>query len=206
MKKLTLALILIAGVAAGCNRETGSPRTAEAAPDPKTSLIEACRKFYALKALSGNIDAVGETSFKQHVDYAAPDRYRVSYLDAKGAAMEMIIVGDQTYIKEGDTWKKAPAGHNPTPTLRNSFSDEVLKSLSDVKFEGEQTLDGKPTLVYSYKLVTLVGNFPVTSKMWVAKNSGLPVKSYVENPSGVLKNTTTTYDTESPVTIEPPIK
>jgi len=205
MKNLTLALILIAGVASGCNKVSeGSSRTP--AKDPKASLTEACQKFYALKALSGNIDAVGETPFKQHVDFVAPDRYRVSYVDAKGATMEMIIVGDQTYIKEGDSWKKTPTGQSPTPTLRNSFSDEVLKTLSDVRFEGEQTVDGKPTLVYSYKLVTLVGNFPVAAKMWVAKNSGLPIKSYVENPSGVLKNTTTTYGTESPVTIEPPIK
>lgn len=205
MKKLTLALFLIAGVAAGCSKVSeGSSRTTPS--DPKASVIEASRKLYALKALSGNIDAVGETSFKQHNEYAAPDRYRISYTDATGAAMEMIIIGDQSFIKEGDSWKPTPAGLSTPPTYRNSFSDEVLKSLSDAKFEGEQTVDGKPALVYSYKIVTLVGNFPVTAKMWIAKNSGLPMKSYFEYSSGVLKNMMVTFDTESPVTIEPPIK
>jgi hypothetical protein len=205
MRKLTLALILIAGVAWSCNKVSeGGSRTA--APDPKASVAEAARKLYALKALSGNIDAVGETSFKQHVEYAAPDRYRYSYVDGTGAATEMIIIGDQSYIKEGDSWKQTAAGQSSPPTLRNSFSDEVMKTLSDVKFEGEQTVDGKPTLVYSYKAMMLVGNFPVAAKMWVAKNSGLPMKSYVENPSAVVKNMTVTFDTESPVTIEPPIK
>ena len=204
MKKLTLALVFIAGVAAGCNKVLeGSSRNA--APDPKATVAEASHKLYTLKALSGNVETVGETSFKQHVDYVAPDRYHYSYVDATGAATEMIIIGDQSYIKEGDSWKKTDGQSSP-PTLRNSYSDEVMKTLSDVHFEGEETVNGKPALVYSYKAMMLVGNFPVAEKIWVAKNSGLPLKSYIENPSGVVKNMTITFDTESPVTIEPPIK
>jgi outer membrane lipoprotein-sorting protein len=207
MKKLTVVLILIAGVASGCNKESErSARTAT--PDPKASVIEASRKFFALKALSANIDGVGQTSIKQHIEYAAPDRYRVDYVDGTGAAMEMIIIGDQSYLKSGDSWTKTPTGQSSIPTLRAAFSDEALKTVSDVKFEGEQTVDGKPAFVYSYKMVTPIGNLPVALKMWVAKNSGLPMRTYVENSSGVgvVKNMTVTYDTESPVTIESPIK
>src|SRR5215831_19878122 len=131
MKKLTLALFLIAGVASGCNKVLeGSSRNA--APDPKAIVAEASHKLYALKTLSGNIETVGETSFKQHVDFVAPDRYHYSYVDATGAATEMIIIGDQSYVKEGDSWKQVAAGQSTPPTLRNSFSDEVMKTLSDV--------------------------------------------------------------------------
>ncbi|HYW70548.1 MAG TPA: hypothetical protein VE961_05915 [Pyrinomonadaceae bacterium] len=204
MKKLTLVLMLIAGVASGCSKATeGSSRTATS--DPRASVIDAAHKLYALKALAGNIETVGDTSFKQHVDFVAPDRYHYSYVDATGAATEEIIIGDHSYHKEGDAWKTDP-GQSPPPTLRNSYSDEVMKTLSDVKFEGEQTLDGKPALVYSYKAMMLVGNFPIVAKMWIAKNSGLPLKSDIENASGVVKHMTITFDTDSPVTIEEPIK
>ena len=205
MKKLTLALMLIAGVATGCSK-VSEGRSGTGTPDPKAIVAEASHKLYLLKALSGNIETVGETSFKQHVDYVAPDRYHYTYSDATGAATEMIIIGDQSYIKEGDAWKPTPAGQSAPPTLRNSYSDEVMKTLSDVHFDGEETLNGKPALVYSYHAMMLVGNFPVAEKIWIAKNSGLPLKSDIENPSGVVKHMTITFDTDSPVTIEPPIK
>jgi hypothetical protein len=91
------------------------------------------------------------------------------------------------------------------PTLRDSFTEEGLKTLSDVKFDGDDTIDGKPALVYSYKNVTPVGNYPFTSKIWVGKDSGLPMKIFVEYSNGMLKEMTVNYDTESPVTIEAPI-
>ena len=81
-----------------------------------------------------------------------------------------------------------------------------MKSISDVKFESEESVNGKPALVYSYKLKTVVGNFPVNQKIWVSKSSGLPMKSYVEYSNGPIKTLTTTFDTESPVTIELPVK
>jgi hypothetical protein len=42
--------------------------------------------------------------------------------------------------------------------------------------------------------------------MWVGKSSGLLMKLYAEYSNGMLKNMTINYDTESPVTIEAPIK
>ena len=126
--------------------------------------------------------------------------------DAAGAETEMIMAGNNAYAKAGDSWKKAPGDTSPTPTMRNSFTEEALKSISDVKFEGEELVNGMPALVYSYKLVTVVGNFPVKQKIWVSKSSGLPMKCYVEYSNGPIKTLTTTFDTESPVTIELPSK
>jgi hypothetical protein len=42
--------------------------------------------------------------------------------------------------------------------------------------------------------------------MWVSKDTGVPMKIYAEYPNGKLKNMTINYDTETPVTIEAPIK
>ena len=208
MKKLTLVLIFIAIVVSGCknSKVSGSQGDTTASRDPKAEVIEASRKFIALKSLKGNIEAVAETSYKQMVEYVAPARYHVVYRDAAGAETEMIMVGNDAYTKDGDSWKKVPGDTAPTPTIRNSWTEEALKSISDVKFEGEESLNGKPALVYSYKLVTVVGNFTTKRKIWVSKSSGVPMKSFVEYSNGPIKTLTNTFDTESPVTIELPVK
>ena len=209
MKKLTLVLIFVACAAAGCanfQKVSGSPGGTVASSDPKADVIEASHKFTALRSVTGWIEANSETPYNQKVEYVAPDRYHVVYKDLSGAEVDMIMAGKDAYLKSGDSWNEIPGDTNPTPTFRNSFTDEVLKSISDAKFEGEESLDGKPTLVYSYKLVTLVGNFPVTQRIWVSKASGLPVKCDVEYSSGPIKKLTTSFDTETPVTINLPTK
>ena len=208
MKKLLLLLIFIASVASACKTSAVAGPEAKAATsaDPKADVIAASRKFIALNSLSGKIDAVAETPYRQQVEYVAPDRYHVLYRDDTGAELEMVMTGSSAYIKSGDTWNESNSPTNPTPTMRNSFTEDVLKSISDVKFEGEETVDGKPALVYSYKLVTLVGSFPVTQRIWVSKNSGVPIKCYVEYTNGPIKTLTTTFDTETPVAIDLPVK
>jgi hypothetical protein len=58
--------------------------------------------------------------------------------------------------------------------------------------EGEESLNGKPALVYTYKVVTVVGNFPTKRKIWVSKSSGIPMKSFVEYSNGPIKTLTNT--------------
>ncbi len=221
MKKLTLILVLLGCVGFGCKfidslRGTGSGDgsgsgagggSSTAGRDPKADIVTASNKFTELKSFSAKTEGVGQTEIKSQIDYVAPDRYHVTYLAGTGSGMELIMIGNQSYMKTGGgSWTKMPGDAKSIPTLRDSFTEEGLKTLSDVKFEGEDSVDGKPALVYSYKNVTPVGNYQFTSKMWVGKNSGLPVKIYVEYSNGVLKHMTVNYDTESPVTIEPPIK
>lgn len=216
MKKLLLPLIILLVTVLGCSKirelAGGSPGgsgggTATAGADPKEDITQAAKKFIALPAFSAKMEGMGQTEIKSQVDYVAPDRFHVTYLGGTGAGMEMIIIGSQSYMKPGGgSWNKVPGDAKSIPTLRDSFTEEGLKTLTDVKFEGEETTDGKAAMVYSYKNVTPVGNNPFTSKIWIDKVSGLPMKIYVEYPNGVLKNMTVKYDTESPITIEPPIK
>ena len=216
MKKLLLPLIILIVTVLGCSKirelAGGSAGgsgggTATAGTDPKEDITQAAKKFIALPAFSAKMEGMGQTEIKSQVDYVAPDRYHVTYLGGTGAGMEMIIIGSQSYMKPGGgSWNKVPGDAKSIPTLRDSFTEEGLKTLTDVKFDGEETTDGKAAMVYSYKNVTPVGNNPFTSKIWIDKSSGLPMKIYVEYPNGVLKNMTVKYDTESPITIEPPIK
>ncbi len=217
MKKLTLMIVLLSSVGLGCKfldslRGGGTAGgsgggTTTASSDPKADIVAASNKFIALKSFSAKMEGMGQTEIKSQVDYVAPDRYHVKYLGGTGAGMEMIFVGSQSFMKaSGGSWSKMGGDAKAIPTLRDSFTEDGLKTLTDAKFEGEDNVDGKPALAYSYKNVTPVGAYPFTSKMWVDKASGVPLKVYAEYSNGMLKNMTVRYDTETPITIEPPIK
>lgn len=216
MKKLNLVLLILVMLALGCKLGDmltggaggGKPNaTSTGGADPKEEVIQASKKFIALPAFAAKMEGFGQMEIKQQVDFVAPDRFHVTYLAGVAPGMEIITIGDQSYMKTGGKWSKMPGGPNTsTPNLRDSFTEEGLKTLSDVKFEGEDTVDGKPGLVYTYKNVTPKGSFPFSAKMWVGARSGVPIKIVVDYTNGVLKQMTVNYDTESPVTIEAPIK
>ena len=229
MKKLAWILILITCALSGCKQLKGEDpsgvksdtkadvqdgkrtkmwrRNAEEAKvDPKGDVIEACQKLIALKELSAIVDGEGKLAIRKDVKFVAPDRYHIKFDDATGAHVEMISIGSETYIKDGDAWNKFPGKDSPTSTFRYSFTDEAMKSVSDAKFEGEETINGKAAFVYTYKLVTVVGNFPTTQKLWIDQSSGLPIKAVAEYTNSQEKTLTTVFDTETPVSIEPPNK
>ncbi|HTK39050.1 MAG TPA: hypothetical protein VL325_11205 [Pyrinomonadaceae bacterium] len=219
MKKLALALLVLGFFAVGCKfgslkdlvsggssgNSSSSKGSATGGSDPKADIVEASKKFIALPAFSAKMEGQGQTPLKSQVDYVAPDRYHITFVGGTGAGTEMIMIGNQSYMKMGGKWTKMPGNAKSIPTLRDSFTEEGLKTLSDVKFEGDDAVDGKAALLYSYKNVTPAGNYPFTSKIWIGKDTGLPMKIYVEYSNGMLKNMTVNYDTESPVTIEAPI-
>lgn len=217
MKKILLPLVILCIAVLGCSKikelagggksdpnggSSGGSSTSGA--DPKGDIIQASNKFIALKAFSAKMDGMGQTEIKSQVDYVAPDRYHISYLAGTGAGMEMIMIGNDMYMKSGAKWTKSPGNASAIPTLRDSFTEEGLKTLTGTKFEGEDTVDGKPALVYSYKNVTPKGGFGFNCKMWVSTQTGLPMKIVATYDNGVLKQMTVNYDTESKVTIEPP--
>lgn len=219
MKKILLPLIILLITVLGCSKIkelTGgssggsgggsSKGTATSGADPKEDITQAAKKFIALSSFSAKMEGMGQTEIKSQVDYVAPDRFHVKYLGGTGAGMEIIIIGDQTYMKSDGKWSKSPGtSGGSTPTLRDSFTEEGLKSLSNTKFEGEDSVDGKPALVYSFKNVTPKGDFGFNCKMWVSTQTGLPMKIYATYDTGMLKHMTVNYDTESKVTIEPPM-
>ena len=222
MKNLTLIIVVLSLVVLGCKlpgalKDLGSGSngsssssskggTATGGSDPKADVVAASKKFLDLPYFTANMEGVGQTEIRSQVQYAAPDRYHVKYLGGTGAGMEMIWIGKESYMNANGKWTKMPGSGGSLPTLRDSFTEEGLKTLTDVSFEGEDTVDGKPALVYGYKNVTPVGDYPFTSKIWISQDTGVPMKIYVEYTNGTLKNMTVNYDTETKVTIEPPIK
>lgn len=219
MKRLGPVFLLLIFAALGCklpaalkdmtsggtSGASGSSQgTATGGSDPKADIVAASSKFIALPFFTAKMEGVGQTEIKSQVAFAAPDRYHVKYLGGTGSGMEMIWIGNEMYMNANGKWTKMPMSNTSIPTLRDSFTEEGLKTLTDVKFEGEDTVDGKPAMVYSYKNTTPVGNYPFTSKIWVGEDTGLPIKIFVEYTNGTLKHMTVNYDTETPVNIEPP--
>ena len=185
-----------------------SPLSSESrGTDPREDVVAASNKFMALPYFTAKMEGMGQTEIKSEVKFVAPDRFHVKYLGTgTGAGMEMIFLGKDMYMNANGKWTKMPSTNTSLPTLRDSFTEEGLKMLTDVKFEGPDTVDGKSTYVYSYKNVTPVGNYPFTSKIWVGEDTGLPVKIFVEYTNGALNHMKIDYDTETPVTIDPPVK
>ena len=214
MKKLSAASIVLLLVVIGCKLPSSlsggaggsSKGTSSGGSDPRADVVEASKKFLALPFFTAKMEGTGQTEIKSQVEYAAPDKFHIKYLGGTGVGMEIIYIGKDSYMKSGDKWSKMPGSGTNIPNLRDSFTEEGLKTLSDVKFDGEDTIDGKPAMAYSYKNVTPVGAYPFTSKIWLSQKTGVPLRIYVEYSNGALKNMTVNYDTESPVSIEAPIK
>jgi len=215
MKKLSAASIVLLLVVIGCKLPSSlsggggsgsSKGTSSGGSDPKADVVEASKKFLALPFFTAKMEGTGQTEIKSQVEYAAPDKFHIKYLGGTGVGMEIIYIGKDSYMKSGDKWSKMPGSGTNIPNLRDSFTEEGLKTLSDVKFDGEDTIDGKPAMAYSYKNVTPVGAYPFTSKIWLSQKTGVPLRIYVEYSNGALKNMMVNYDTESPVSIEAPIK
>lgn len=222
MKKLIPVILVLVFVVIGCKlpgslkdatsgaNSSGSSSSsgggrAKASSDPRADVVEASKKFLDLPYFTANMEGQGQTAIKSQVEYAAPDRFHVKYLGGTGAGMEMIWIGKDSYMNANGKWTKMPGSNGSIPNLRDSFTEEGLKTLKDVTAEGEDSVDGKPALVYGYKNVTPTGNYPFTSKIWISQDTGVPMKIYVEYSNGTLKNMTVNYDTETKVTIEPPI-
>jgi hypothetical protein len=193
------------GSTTGGTTTGGTQGTATGGSDPKADVTEASRKFIQLDSFTANMNGEGQTAINSKVEYQAPDRFRIKYLGGTGAGMEMVVIGKDMYMKTGDKWTKMPGSGN-IPNLRDSFTEEGLKSLNDVKYEGDETVDGKQTSVYSYKNVTPVGSYPFSCKIWVRHDKGIPMKIFVEYSNNqALKNMTVNYDVDTPVQIDPPL-
>ncbi|HMM79588.1 MAG TPA: hypothetical protein PKC65_06155 [Pyrinomonadaceae bacterium] len=234
LRSLTLVLLLLAGVGLGCstinklrsglegkpantaetNSNSGStspssePGSAAAGVDPKAEIIAASKKFVSLNSFRATMNTVGETSMNMTLEYQAPDRYHMKSDPIHGVQIETIMIGSDTYASFGGKWTKMPgSAASQIPAMRQMFTEEGMKRLSDVKYEGVDTVNGKPADKYSYedpgKPESSVAAY--TSTIWVNKATGLPMKVEVGYKGGKLKSATITYDTDTPVKIEKPI-
>lgn len=185
--------------------QTDAPATAEFAPsgDPKADIEKLADRFMSLKSFRAKMEGDGQMPMRTELEFVTPDRYRIR----SGNAMEMIVIGKTTWMKVGEKWQKMPMQLDSTiADMRTAFNKEGMKWFSDVKYTGDDTVDGKPAYIYTYqgKGPNNVGEND--SKLWIAKSDGLPLKIEAIYKSGNLKSMTIEYDYETPVAIEPPVQ
>jgi hypothetical protein len=179
--------------------ETGSG-AAVATNDPLADLKAASKRFNEVKAFQATMDGSGKNEMHMQVSFAAPDRYHL-----KNAGMESIIIGKNTYMRINGTWKKFPLDlGSAIPSMRDAFTEEGLKTISDVQYVGDENVNGKDSLVYRYKGSGLKGGSAYTSRLWIARDDGLPQKIEVEYDGGPLKQMSTNYEYKD-VPIDAPV-
>lgn len=176
-----------------------------AGADPREEIIAASKKFLALDHFTANSLISGESEITMKLQYQAPDRFHANMTMGGDGEREFVMIGKDNYVKLAGSWKKFPVTEgNDAMSMRDLFTEKGLKSLTDVIYEGEDTVEGKAAYRYSYKNVTDVEKFPFTSRIWIDSVSGVPLKLVVEYEKGVVKHLTTMYDTSTPVTVEIP--
>lgn len=187
---------------------SSSGRTEEAATgDPKDAIVQTSNKFTSLPFFTARMNGTGDAPLQMTLQYAAPDRYHIIHQGGMADGTEMVIIGKDTYMKAGGKWTRLPGNlGEKIPSLRDQFTEEGMKRLKNVKYEGSDTLNGKPADVYSYDSTTPVEESAFHSKIWVVRSTGLPARITVDYQNGKLKEMTVDYDTDTPVTIEAPIK
>ena len=78
MKKLTLTLLLLCAISLACKLSSLMPGggdsggsgggSSSGGADPKADIVEASKKFIALKAFSAKMEGMGQTEIKSQVD------------------------------------------------------------------------------------------------------------------------------------------
>lgn len=196
-------------VSANANSSTTKTSTSDTegefspSDDPKSDIEKMADRFLSQKAFRTKMTGTGDTPIKMEAEYSAPDRFRVK----TGSDSETVIIGKDVYIKAGGKWQKIPGNiGSSVPDLRKSFDEQSRKWLTDVKYVGEETVNGTPSLVYVYHNKGPGGVGENDSRVWIAKSDGLPVKIEATYASGTLKTMLIEYEYDPSISIEPPVK
>lgn len=226
----TILLILLATVAAcsklpnmGSKNETSANNSA-AAPassdsttpwtaaspfspsgDAKADIEKMADRFLSLRSFTAKMEGTGTIPVDSELEFLAPDRFRFRHFGQAGKGGEMVVIGKTTYLNAGGQWQKMEIGMS-VPNMRETFTRDGLKWFKDVKYVGEETVDGKTAHHYNY-----TGEMPGSKKtyrsdIWVSAADGTPIKISTVYDSGDLKTMDITYDYSKQVSIEAPIQ
>lgn len=190
--------------------ESADASTSSSAPftpsgDPKADIEKMAERFLALDSFKARMEGTGTIPVKTDLEFLAPDRFRLTHYREKGERGEMIVIGKTTYMNIGGSWQRMEMGMS-VPSMRETFSRDGMKWFKEIRYVGEETVDGKTAHHYRY-----TGEMPGTKKeydsdIWINAADGRPLKIEVKYHSGDLKTMDIAYDYDSPISIEPPIK
>jgi hypothetical protein len=189
-------------ISSGSNGATNAvPSTVR--ENPAGDIETMADKFLAEKSFRAKMRGTGDKDVKTDLEFVAPDRFRIK----TGPGLETIVIGKDVYLSMGDSFQKLPGAMDGSiPDLRATFNKEGRKWFSDVRFVGEETVNGKASLVYEYKNKGEGSLGENDSKIWVAKDDGLPQKIESRYKKGNLKTMVIEYEYDPNIKIEVPVK
>lgn len=186
---------------AAVNVTGNSASSAAVRENPVADIDAMADKFLAQRSFRAKMLGTGAKDVKTDLEFVAPDRFRIK----TGPGMETIVIGKDVYISLDGSFTKLPgAMGNSVPDLRSTFEKEGRQWFSDVRYVGEETVNGRPVYTYEYvnKGPQNVGEN--NSKIWVAKDDGLPLRIESRYRSGDLKTMTIDYEYDPNIKIDVP--
>lgn len=178
--------------------------------DELFDVMQAAQRHHSFRA---RMEAeVGDEKSGFELEFAAPDRYRM-----RGKDFELVIIGDDGYLKLAEQWQRAPrdAADNSrsfnvgnAPVYWGAAAAVKLKPHTTVKAVSAVTVEGQPQKLFEYEMTEALGHQGRNySRLWVSAADGLPRKTEVFGDyEGVKAHAVLTwlaYDT--PVKIEAPV-
>jgi hypothetical protein len=115
--------------------------------------------------------------------------------------MELIATADATYVKDKGQWIKSP--RTPKDTLAQQQENIRNTTVESCSALPDEVVNGKPAAVYHAHFEQKdVG--ASDAKLWIAKATGLPLRSDVTLQAGQKASVVTTYDYDH--ITAPPVK
>jgi outer membrane lipoprotein-sorting protein len=192
----------------------------QASDDPREALKKAFTAQRAARTYRARLEySIGGVGTHNDLEFVAPDRYHVTLVGPAAMGQEMIIIGNDKFARiSGRPWAKTDmnvaAGTMATTLgdLTDQFHQEDVSQrmtkYDDVQFSGSEVLEGQPVVVYQFNLKSKKG--PIPGKIWISTADNLPRKIVHEagsqtNSDRKMKLSTTYYDYNANIKIEPPI-
>lgn len=117
------------------------------ADDAREVLFKAWQAFLAVKSFRAEIQLLEPSRSTTHLEFQAPDRYRVSIVNGPTT----VVIGDSGYMQIGGRTMKLPMAMD---SLTAQYRDEAfLRRLQEgmvVEDLGEDSLDGEPVRKFRY--------------------------------------------------------
>ena len=161
--------------------------------NPLDALTKSFTNWGSVKSFRARMSTTGTPEMT--LEMVSPDRIHMS-----GSQFEMILIGNTSYVKIGNTWQKMNLPQSVDVNLFNPKSYQTqIQGLPDIKLIGPDTVDGVPTMAYQFGTTLKGQSQSTTTKIWIGIADGFPHK--IETGG----TTITFYDFNANIAINPPI-
>jgi hypothetical protein len=169
--------------------------------NPKSDVFYSTKKQMSAPVWSVTVTSETSEELNMLMEHVAPNRYYVK--QPKG---EVIVIGSDSYVNQNGKWQKVEVDLSQMINSQAKLvTEEALQNIKDVQKVGTEQINGTDTIVYSYKSEGEKPGEGTTTKVWVDKANGLPMKINVEGMiNGKMQKVSSVYNYVKKVSIEAP--